>query len=239
MTANSVSTRMACGASPSRDPAGAYGRSRNRSSWSSTERCGAIFRKSEELALLGINTRPTPPTSLRCAAMRFLLTALATGDGGTGDMQAKLNKETAGDTAALLFQSGFSGRAELGLAGDDDIHLKVSPDGSSWTEALVVDRTTGRATFHAFAAAPAARRLHRERYLRRAGLGAAIAHHLHWRRCRWRRGGVGLQRIGAHGRPGRRLGRSLRGSFRCRRTRRDACNNHRRGRHRRERGDRQ
>ena len=101
----------------------------------------------DELALLGINTAADATNKLAVRSNAVLLTALATGDGGTGDMQAKLNKETAGDTAALLFQSGFSGRAELGLAGDDDIHLKVSPDGSSWTEALVVDRTTGRATF--------------------------------------------------------------------------------------------
>lgn len=59
------------------------------------------------------------------------------------DHQLKINKATASDTASLLFQDGFSGRAEMGLAGDDDIHLKVSPDGSSWTEALVVNRITG------------------------------------------------------------------------------------------------
>jgi hypothetical protein len=101
----------------------------------------------EELALLGINTAADATNKLAVRSNAVLLTALAAGDGGTGDMQTKLNKEAAGDTASLLYQTGFSGRAELGLAGDDDFHLKVSPDGSSWTEALVVDRTTGRATF--------------------------------------------------------------------------------------------
>jgi len=101
----------------------------------------------EELALLGINTTADGVNKLAVRSNAILLTALAAGDGGNGDLQAKLNKETAGDTASLLYQTGFSGRAELGLAGDDDFHLKVSPDGSSWTEALVIDRTTGRATF--------------------------------------------------------------------------------------------
>jgi hypothetical protein len=32
----------------------------------------------------------------------------------------------------------------MGLTGDDDFHVKVSADGSSWLEALVIDRSTGR-----------------------------------------------------------------------------------------------
>jgi hypothetical protein len=52
--------------------------------------------------------------------------------------QLKINKAASGDTASLLFQSGFSGRAEMGLAGNDDFSVKVSPDGSSWATALSV-----------------------------------------------------------------------------------------------------
>lgn len=59
------------------------------------------------------------------------------------DQQTKINKALATDTASLLFQTGFSGRAEFGLAGDDDFHVKVSADGSAWNEAIVIDRTTG------------------------------------------------------------------------------------------------
>lgn len=40
-------------------------------------------------------------------------------------------------------QSGWSGRAELGLIGDDDLALKVSPDRSAWTTALTAGRITG------------------------------------------------------------------------------------------------
>lgn len=57
--------------------------------------------------------------------------------------QLKLNKATGGDTASLLYQTGFSGRAEMGLAGDDDFAIKVSADGSAWTTALQVDAATG------------------------------------------------------------------------------------------------
>ncbi len=61
--------------------------------------------------------------------------------------QLKINKNTVGDTASLLFQTGFSGRAEFGTTGDDDFHVKVSPDGSTFHEAFVVDKDTGAVQF--------------------------------------------------------------------------------------------
>ncbi|MEB8388258.1 DUF2793 domain-containing protein [Rhodobacteraceae bacterium KMM 6894] len=57
--------------------------------------------------------------------------------------QIKVNKATTGDTAALLFQSNWSGRAEMGLTGQDDFTVKVSDDGSVWTDALRIDGGTG------------------------------------------------------------------------------------------------
>ncbi|UZF94163.1 DUF2793 domain-containing protein [Bosea sp. NBC_00550] len=59
------------------------------------------------------------------------------------DHRLKLNKAGAGNTASLLFQSDWSGRAEFGLAGDDDFRVKVSADGSAWHDALAIDRATG------------------------------------------------------------------------------------------------
>jgi len=61
--------------------------------------------------------------------------------------QVKVNKNSAGDTASFLFQNGFSGRAEIGLAGDDDFHFKVSADGAAWHEGIKIDRATGRVNF--------------------------------------------------------------------------------------------
>lgn len=62
---------------------------------------------------------------------------------GTGDIRLKINKASTGGTASLLYQTNWSGRAEFGLAGDDNFRLKVSSNGTAWREALVVDRTTG------------------------------------------------------------------------------------------------
>lgn len=63
--------------------------------------------------------------------------------------QIKINKAATTDTASLLYQSGYSGRAEMGLAGDDDWSIKVSADGVAWTNALTIDAATGRSDFAA------------------------------------------------------------------------------------------
>ena len=87
--------------------------------------------------MLGINTTPDSTNRLAVASDAVLFTHAA------DDVQVKLNKQSSGDTASLLFQTGFSGRAELGTSGDDKLHLKVSADGLGWGEALVVDPVTG------------------------------------------------------------------------------------------------
>ncbi|MEP3177899.1 MAG: DUF2793 domain-containing protein [Lentilitoribacter sp.] len=48
----------------------------------------------------------------------------------TGDIRATVNKATVTNSASFLFQTDFSGRAEIGLTGDDDFHFRVSDDGA-------------------------------------------------------------------------------------------------------------
>ena len=57
--------------------------------------------------------------------------------------QVKVNKNAVADTASLLYQTNWSGRAEMGLTGDDDFSVKVSPDGSAWHDGLKIDRNSG------------------------------------------------------------------------------------------------
>lgn len=59
----------------------------------------------------------------------------------------KINKASASDTASLMFQNNFSGRAEMGLAGTDDFSFKVSADGTAWNTALSINRSTGAVNF--------------------------------------------------------------------------------------------
>ncbi len=48
---------------------------------------------------------------------------------------------------SLALKTGFSARALFGLLGSDDVTLKVSPNGSAFFDAFVIDRATGRAEF--------------------------------------------------------------------------------------------
>jgi hypothetical protein len=60
-----------------------------------------------------------------------------------GGVQVSLSKHAAGDTASYVFQDNFSGRAEFGLCGDDNFTMKVSADGSTWNNGLVINKTSG------------------------------------------------------------------------------------------------
>lgn len=69
--------------------------------------------------------------------------------------QLKVNKAAATDTASLLFQSNWTGHAEMGLAGNTDFAIKVSPDGTGWTDALRIDANSGKIEGAAVQADPA------------------------------------------------------------------------------------
>ncbi len=92
----------------------------------------------QNVPLLGVNTTADATNKLAAKSSAILF------DNVGGGVQAKLNKHASGDTASLLYQTNYSGRAELGLAGDDHLHVKVSPDGSAWQDALTVRADTGR-----------------------------------------------------------------------------------------------
>ena len=92
------------------------------------------------LAGVGVNASYDATNKLAVAADATLLN-----NDGAGH-QLKINKAGTGDTASLLYQTGFSGRAEMGLAGNDDFSVKVSADGTGFTEALRVDAATGITT---------------------------------------------------------------------------------------------
>jgi len=93
-------------------------------------------------AKLGINATADATNRLSVTTPAVLFNA------ETDDIQVKLSKAAIADTASFLFQTAFSGRAEIGLVGDDSFKFKVSPDGISFTDALTLDKTTGFAGFN-------------------------------------------------------------------------------------------
>ncbi len=93
---------------------------------------------SETAGRLGVNATPDNTNRLSVSAAATLLNHEGAGH------QVKVNKAMATDTASLLFQTDWSGRAEMGTAGGDDFEIKVSPDGSNWTSALTVSASDAR-----------------------------------------------------------------------------------------------
>jgi hypothetical protein len=59
-------------------------------------------------------------------------------------IEATVNKAASGNDAAFAFKTGFSARALIGLLGNDDFSFKVSPDGSTFFDALKIDRASGQ-----------------------------------------------------------------------------------------------
>lgn len=99
---------------------------------------GSVPSSLQNLTLLGVNASADATNKLSVASAATLFNHAGNGH------QIKLNKNAAGDTASILFQTAFSGRAEIGTTGDDSFHFKVSANGSSYNEAIVIDAASGR-----------------------------------------------------------------------------------------------
>jgi hypothetical protein len=94
---------------------------------------GATPTVLQNMQLVGVNATADATNKLSVSAAATLFNHAGNGH------QIKLNKNAAADTASLLWQTGFSGRAEIGTTGDDALHIKVSAAGASFTEVLVAE----------------------------------------------------------------------------------------------------
>jgi len=125
--------------------------------WCVTEQIEVVFITGQwqpaagtvSLPQVGINATADAVNRLTVSAPATLLNHEGAGH------QLKINKATVQDTASLLFQSGFSGRAEMGLSGTDAWSIKVSADGSAWLDALTIDPLSGLAGGTAIQSTPA------------------------------------------------------------------------------------
>ncbi|KQV83758.1 DUF2793 domain-containing protein [Rhizobium sp. Root1220] len=82
--------------------------------------------------MIGINASPDNVNRLSIASPASLFNHAGQGH------QIKVNKASASETGSLVFQTEWSGRAEIGLTGNDDFSIKVSSDGSDWQTALAI-----------------------------------------------------------------------------------------------------
>jgi hypothetical protein len=91
-----------------------------------------VSSSAQNVALLGVNTTADATNKLAVASAAILHTNVGNG------VQHKLNKAATGDTASVLWQTNWSGRAEVGTCGNDDFEFKGSPDGSTWSTGLTL-----------------------------------------------------------------------------------------------------
>jgi hypothetical protein len=119
------------------------------SAWSSAIDVIGGVSELQNLNLLGVGTAADSTNPLSAKLNNTLWAAKTVAEGGDGNLRYKLSKESAAKTLSFLFQDNFSGRAEVGLTGDDDFHFKTSADGSAWVDALLFDKTTGATKINA------------------------------------------------------------------------------------------
>lgn len=100
------------------------------------------------ISRFGINTEPDD-NNLFAVKSDFELLSHDDVTPGSGSARKVINKALVGDTSSVIFQSGFSARAEMGLTGTDDFTLRTSADGQSFQDAARFDRTSGKASFPA------------------------------------------------------------------------------------------
>ena len=84
------------------------------------------------LPIIGVNTSPDAVNRLAVASDASLFSHAG------HRHQLKVNKAAAAETGTLLFQTAWSGRAEIGLAGNDDFSIKVSGNGADWLTTLTI-----------------------------------------------------------------------------------------------------
>ena len=119
--------------------------------WRAWDKAAALLRvwdggawvavQKDQVDQLGVNASADATNRLTVSAPATLLT-----NAGAGH-QLKINKAGAGDTASLLMQSGWSGRAEIGLVGTDDLAVKVSDDGVTFRTAFSAAAASGVVDF--------------------------------------------------------------------------------------------
>ena len=107
--------------------------------WHPLDDCARMFAN---LQRFGLGTTADNYNRFAVKTNAGYFAALSAAEGGSGDLRLTLSKAQSGNTASWLFQTNWSGRAEMGLTGDDCWRIKLSSDGTTWQDVLVADPAT-------------------------------------------------------------------------------------------------
>lgn len=86
---------------------------------------------------LGIGV-DSPANNLQVSGSNALMSS------DTGDFRLLLSKNNSAGNAAIIFQDNYTGLAEIGLSGDNAFHFRVSADGTTFSDAMLIDHTNAR-----------------------------------------------------------------------------------------------
>ncbi|WP_370173133.1 MULTISPECIES: DUF2793 domain-containing protein [Hyphomonas] len=86
----------------------------------------AVHSPPDQLPLLGLNMAASPSQRLAVSAASSLFTHEG------ADHRLLVNRQSEADVASAMFQTGFSGRGEIGLMSDGGLALRTSADGGTW-----------------------------------------------------------------------------------------------------------
>jgi Protein of unknown function (DUF2793) len=89
------------------------------------------------LDMLGINATADAVNRLAVASTSSLFSHTGSSH------RLTINKNTAGDTASLVFSENFQGRAEIGATGGSAFQVKVSNNGTVWRTGLSISNPDG------------------------------------------------------------------------------------------------
>ena len=98
------------------------------------------FTTLNNLPALGIGATADDTNKLAVSSDASLLNHAGAGH------QVKINKAGETDTASVLFQSNWTGHAELGLSGSNNFNIKVSGDSGNWINAISITPEDGTVT---------------------------------------------------------------------------------------------
>lgn len=97
-------------------------------------------------ARLGINADATSPNLLTVKSDAVLFSHDDVTP-GSGDIRLAMNREAAGAVASVIFQTEFTGHAEVGLLGSGNLAFRTSSDGSTFNTGIELDQADGGVSF--------------------------------------------------------------------------------------------
>ena len=114
------------------------------SSWQAVEALGADELSGGAIDRLGVNTGADEYNRFAIKTSALLISHDDVSGSGNGSVLGTLNKQAIGNDTGFSLQNAWSTRALVGLFGDDDFRIKVSADGETFQDAMVIAKDSGR-----------------------------------------------------------------------------------------------